>query len=350
MKVLFLADNAPVVEMYKPIIEKLPCKSVVVKTSLEAVERGKPDVVVMAREETTLVEHKIVSSGIPTLLVPHGMLWGDHRKLWGSNKLVRRWRLAVQAYRKLLRGESLWRLLKVGFFRLRNDFKEGNILSRYDGFTKIAAYGEAMRKVLLGYKVKPENIVITGNPKFDKYGELARKNGGYVLLVTEYLVEFGLWSAKQRKKYVDDVAIAASSCGLGLVVKIHPVLEDKRDYETLASEWGFRLCKDEGLLELVSECNMTVTLMSSVGLEVMVIGKPLIIYNPYNNPTAYTYGVLSARTLSELVSAVEEATNGWNRRLANGARRFVYEQTYLHDGKSADRIAELIMGMGVGKL
>ncbi len=349
MKVLFFADNAPVEEMYQPIIDRLPCQSVVAKTDYRMIEREKPDVIVLAREETTQEEHKIVDSGIPTLLVPHGMLKSGEGRMWGGDsrafRLIHLWRLVVQGFRKLQKGDSPWRLLKVGLFRMRNDFKEKGILSRYVGFTKIACYGEVMRDILLDYKVKLESIVITGNPKFDKYCGLPQSKDGYVLLLTEYLVEFGMWTVKQREQYVKAVYEAVRQCGLDLVVKIHPVLENKEDYEKLVEKWQFRLCQHENLCELVSKCDMAITLMSTAGLDVMVAGKPLIIYNEYSNPTPYTSGVLYARGCLGLMLKIFQVKNGLDNHFFDEAKKFVYQQAYIQDGKASDRIADLIMEM-----
>jgi hypothetical protein len=202
MKVLFLADNTPTIEMYQPIISQLKCDALIIKTDCSIIKKEKPNVIVMAREETTPEEHRIVDSGVPTLLIPHGMLMPEvTKKLWGNgNKTTHYKRLFLQAYYKVKHGETPLRLLKTGLFRIRNDYKNG-VLSKYSGFTKIAVYGEAMKDTLIKYDVKPENIVVTGNPKFDKYYGKIRRNNGYVLLLTEYFVEFGYWTPKQRKEY-----------------------------------------------------------------------------------------------------------------------------------------------------
>jgi hypothetical protein len=347
MKVLFLADNDTVLEMYAPIINKLSCEVRVFKVDYEEVARLKPDVIVLAREDTSPEEHTIINCGIPTLLIPHGMLMPNvSRKLWGDNRYTNSKFLLIQGFKKLMKGDSPLRLLKVGLFRLRNDYKEKGIMSNFDGFTKIASYGEVMSDILIRYHVKPENIVVTGNPKFDKYYNQPKAKKGYVLLLTEYFVEFGIWSARHRENFVRDVYLCAKQCGLDLVVKIHPVLEYREDYEKLAKKYPFKLYHKEDTCNLILNCDMAITIISSTGLEVMVAEKPLIIYNSYNMPTLYEEGVLNAKNPSELLTAMQTAKNGLSNQLINEARHLVAQNAYIQDGKSAERIANLILEMG----
>ena len=86
--------------------------------------------------------------------------------------------------------------------------------------------------------------------------------------------------------------------------------------------------------------------MSSVGLEVMASGKPLVIYNPYDNPTPYhsESGVFVAYNVRELAMVVGEIIDGRvSDEYKKVAKAFVYDQVYKLDGKAADRIASLIV-------
>lgn len=356
MKVLFWADNEPVFEMFKPIKALLKCQSVIIRrVDAKVVEREKPDLIVLAREETTPLEHSIANSGIPTLLVPHGALMPNERELWFGDGRYGRVRhlmkLARQARSRLGKGDmSLWSLLRTGLFRIRNDFRDGATLSRYDGYTKIAAYGEAMRDILIRYRVKPENIVVTGNPKYDKYLDMRPNKDKEVLLITDYLVEFGLWSKKQRLGYLRDVCeVVYEVTGQNTEVLIHPVVENKVDYVDVVKRNGLTASVHQmELTRLIEECAVGITLLSTSGLEVMVAGKPLVIYNPYGNPTMYheRSGVYIAKTKSELLATVGSLLrNGMDIIHRNLSDDYVYKQMYLRDGKADKRIADLIMSM-----
>ena len=377
MKALFLVDNIPVVEMFEPIVAKLPvgwdakfisyngCTDINceplggenAKGVKELIEREKPDVIVLAREETNIVEHLFATSGVPTLLVPHGALMPNDRRTWSNSdrylKVEHLYKLFKQAYWRLIKGKiPIGRLIQTGLFRLKNDFRDGITLSRFDNYSKIATYGEAMRDILIEYKVNPCNIVITGNPKYHKYLNMGLNKSGKVLLITDYLVEFGLWSKKQMIDYLKDVCdVVYQLTSKNVQILIHPVHEDKREYNTIANRYN--LTADIYQLELtrlIGECDMAITVLSTSGLEMMVAGKPLIIYNPYYNPTLYgeNSGVYIAHTRSEFFYIIRGLLrDGMSESQKKLADAFVYQQTYLQDGMADERIVDLIVSMAM---
>ncbi|KKN17096.1 hypothetical protein LCGC14_0969280 [marine sediment metagenome] len=395
MKALFLIDNVPAIEMFIPIIMKLGGESVFVNYSrnkqntfkieeymknlavrCEIIKRHnkrcvnallaqeKPGIVILAREETMPIEKYFTSlcreKKIRTLLVPHGMLMSNELQLWGlSGKLFRLkhiYRLFKQGVRKLLNGKiTLNHLIQAGIFRVRNDYKDKVTLSRYDTYDKIATYGEAMKKILLKYNVKPENIVLTGNPKYDAQ---TRNNGhkkhNAILIITNYLVEFGTWNKWQRENYILDIHTVANALSQNLLVKIHPVMEDANDYIRIAhnNKMSLVLYQSEPLAEVINKCDIGITTMSSGGLEVLATGKPLIVYNPYNDITQYNdkSGVYFARNTDELLVVLNELIkNGMSDDKKKLSEEFVYQQAYLQDGKASERISELILDMAGGK-
>jgi len=392
LKVIFFVDNIPIVDMFMPIIKKLPFGWVSVfvdydgttkqnknrlgehiyktgvkhrllggyskQTVADVIVREKPSIMVLAREETNMVEHSVVELGktnnIPTLLVPHGMLYPMGANVWetaGFLFCLEHLRILLgQGYRKLIKGNvPIRQLVKTGIFRIGNDYKDGLFLSRYSGFAKVAAYGEVMREVLLDYNVQPENIVITGNPKFDVYCRVSRDTHNYtILLLTDYFVKYGLWTTKQRRNFALDVLWVANKLRQKLTIKVHPVMETMGDYRTITNGGGVSVYQYEPLAGLISECNIGVTAMSSAGLEVMASGKPLVIYNPYNNVTPYrlSHGVFVASTKEELLGIIEGIIkNGVNEGQKKLASDFVQKQVYKLDGKSAERIADLIVSL-----
>ncbi|KKM72595.1 hypothetical protein LCGC14_1418970 [marine sediment metagenome] len=377
MKALFWVDNIPAMEMFAPIMDALPDKWEVAfvnygraeyegckmlrkrnrESILDMICRESPDIMALTREEATPVEKMLTQigkeTGIPTLLVPHGMLMSNEVELWEikDSKLFRLKhiiRLARQGYRQLRQGKvTIPHLVRQGLFRIRNDFRDKKTLSRYDNFSKVAVFGEAMKYILLRYGVAQDNIVITGNPKFDMtYREKQKTKTGDILLITNYLVEFGTWTEKQREKYVKDVLEVADIMEKRLLVKIHPVNERIKDYERM--DCDIEIFQTQPLAEIISWCGIAITTMSTGGLEVMASGKPLVVYNPYNDITQYSEksGAYVARNKVELLSVIEDiVNNGMNEEKEKLADEFVYQQAYLQDGKASERIAKLIEEM-----
>ncbi len=395
MKALFWVDNIPFMEMFAPIIDALSDEWEVAFANygrtkqdrekvndyahklgvrcgllqkrnwvsiLDMICAESPDIMVLAREEATPVEKIIAqigkATGVPTLLVPHGILMPNEVEKWGVEGRLFRLRhiarLVRQGYRKLKKDKtSLFYVLKAGVYRVGNDFRDKKTLSRYDNFTKIAAFGEAMKVILIRYDVPPENIVITGNTKFD---EIYRAEQGtdtrVILLITNYLVEFGTWTERQREKYILDVSGVANELARYLWVKIHPVSERMKEYEDIRHKnfpsFRFAICQEQPLVKMIANCDIAITTMSAGGLEVMASGKPLVIYNPYNDVTQYpeTSGVYTTRNKDELLSVVKDIIdNGVSEERKKMASEFVYQQAYLQDGKASERIANLIEEM-----
>jgi hypothetical protein len=353
--ILFLYDNYPVLDIYEKIIANLPPKSMVLydyknKTAGDVekvVSSCKPEVIIVAREETTPIEHYVANCGIPSLLVPHGILVANEKKMWdieNKNRFVYYYRLFKQATKKL--GEMpLSQILSRGIFRLRNDFKNKQSLSNYSGYTRVAAYGETMKDILVSRGVKPERIMVTGNPRYDRPQKI--ENGNIITLFTDYFVEFGIWNVGQREDYVHTVATAVNNLThQKLVVKIHPVLEHLEDYQKFTEKYPMEVYKDRQ--GLIAESKIVITLASSIGLEALVMGRPVVVYNPYNNTTPYTTecGAYFAKNENELTLVLKDIIdNGMTEQRKKMVGEFIYEQAYLQDGKSAERIANLIKEM-----
>ncbi len=84
----------------------------------------------------------------------------------------------------------------------------------------------------------------------------------------------------------------------------------------------------------------------------MATGKPLIVYNPYNDITQYNdkSGAYYARNTDELLVVLNELIkNGMSDDKKKLSEEFVYQQAYLQDGKASERIVELILEMAGGK-
>ena len=413
MRVLFLVDNVPAMEMFEGVIKSLPpgsesvfinygewtrqsrnaigkcAEKMAIRCDLmgthsrvgvaSILRQENPDIVVMAREETTPIESRVLQlcrkRGTPTLLVPHGVILKGGESIWGVSRRIPRlhhFRLLLrQGKRKLLKGDkspqSVLRLLRTGLFRIRNDFQISGVLSRYTNYTQVASYGEAMSGVLVAFGVSPERIAITGNPKFDAlwrttYKNRINGNGRHtswgrptVLLVTDYLVEFGMWSEQQRRDYVlsalkvvTDLRQVRGYEFAELVIKIHPVNECVADYDKILRSTAVKVYKDAPIADLLPDCDVVITLLSAAGVEAMAAGKPLIIYDPYNNTSPYREedGAFVAHDPEELRSVLETVVAGEiGQDRMEKAKDFVYKQAYLQDGKAADRISDLIIKM-----
>lgn len=411
MKVIFLVDNIPAIEMFLPILKELPLTwdalfinhSGWTRKSRAEIEQAlqelglkhkaiegysqrkvekflqeeKPNVVVLSRDTTTPFEQLIIkcshAKDIPTLLVPHGMWTPEGRKNWNS-RIMHIWLkhflgLWFRGVRIIKNGGFSWsQLIQTALLRLRRDLKSRPIFDGHGGCSQIAVFGPAMRELLISEGVSPWYIEETGNPKFDNLfyakridykSKLCKKWGisnddNIILLLTDYLVEVGEWTREQRKFFVMAVANAVTQMPRSkLVIKIHPILEDVKDYLKIVRNLSEPpiICRDLPLPELLSACSLAITVTSTAGLEAMAMDKPLVVFNLFNDITLFDerIGAVMVRSEEDLSPALKAILyKGLSQKTKEVAQAFVFKQAYVQDGKAAKRIAELIIRMAKG--
>jgi len=110
------------------------------------------------------------------------------------------------------------------------------------------------------------------------------------------------------------------------------------------------ICKHISIPEILNACSLAITTTSTVGLEIMAMGKPLLIVNLFNDITLYdeTTGAIVINDEQNLFPTIKNIlNNGLNPRVKEACAKFVYQQAYLQDGKAANRISNLISQMAV---
>jgi hypothetical protein len=424
MKAIFLVDSIPNVDMFVPIIKELPidCDSRVInldrwakqneieqklqkygiqymtiggwkrKDVNEVLVDTKPSVVVMSHDATIPVDPLFIkcanAKGIPILYVPHGMI-SSASWVGLNDKGFRNWllylKMAVLGFGRLMKSGkvSQKRIIEIGWMWVRHIFRHK--MEAHGGWTKAAVFGDDAKHRLISIGVKPNNIVVTGNPKFDyvyysnwsvrgkgmslfpawcecQLSKFAKQDiyqrlhitddGDIVLLLTDYLVECGQWTAKQRVVFVKAVCETVSKLPKAkLVIKLHPVAERIIDYQDIVwnSDYPAIVCQNEPLWELLRACKVAITVVSGAGLEVMAAGKPLIILNLFGDESPFgeadgAYMMTHKDDLLPALKAIMSYGLPRDRKITMG--RFVYNHAYLQDGKAAKRIADLIVEMG----
>ncbi|MEM1689058.1 MAG: CDP-glycerol glycerophosphotransferase family protein [Candidatus Hadarchaeales archaeon] len=115
------------------------------------------------------------------------------------------------------------------------------------------------------------------------------------------------------------------------------------------------MSKKENLYDLLASCNILITDASVVGSEAAAIGKPVIIVNLTGKPYPIRYypkllideGVaVEVRRKGELLPTIERLLNKKSQNeLMKNREKFVRKYFYRIDGKSSERVAELVEKM-----
>ena len=407
MKVIFLVDSIPNIDMFFPIIKEFPagCEGLVVNLDRWAKQieienklqeydikyqtisgwkrsdvnkiltEMQPSVIVMSHDATIPVDPIFIkcakAMGIPVLYVPHGMIvsqsWTGLNAEGFWNWILYFKMAVLGAYRLMQQGKvSRKRIIETGWMWIKYTFRHK--MEAHGEWTKTAVFGDDAKQNLISVGTNPNRIVVTGNPKFDyifKFKHTAckakickkyhiKKGMDIILLLTDYLVECGQWKVNQRTVFVKAICEAVERlfpCSK-LVIKLHPVAEKVSDYQAITKGFSNQsvICQNEPLWELLHTCRLVITIGSGAGLEAMAAGKPLVIFNPFNDKTPFdeASGAIVVKDKEDLLPKLKVVFScGLSKGKKKVMDRFVYDHAYLQDGKAAKRIADLIVRMAV---
>lgn len=229
-----------------------------------------------------------------------------------------------------------------------------------------AVWGKFCRQWHVDRGVKEDALVVTGNPRFDTIrsrregwrericSELGIDPGrGLVLMATEW---FSAGGARGTNEMEEDY-IRLCLKGLSgrrdsqVVVKLHPAYQEKYEEMVRAiaeEEHAQIMVARDYLWDLIEMSQAVVIQNSTVGLEAMILGKPVIVVNPGGRARRSVYvregAALEACNPEELVASLNQAIGDTEFRshLLAVAERFVESYAYVQDGKASERVAALI--------
>lgn len=235
--------------------------------------------------------------------------------------------------------------------------------------TKMAVWGDYSRKWMINRGVDENRLVITGAPFFDRY--FYRKPGKdvYTELKIDRCKKIVLYTLEcspknvmfikflilpnQHKKRISAIFNTFKNLpDLFLVIKVHPSVKDSSIIDIASEETGFKNYKvvyDIDIYNLLSISDLVITSWSTVGLEAILLGKPLMIINFYGNvkdPIGFAKkGVaIAVDKPSDLKKTINSMLTDLKlqKSLGKGRRRFIRLYNYKHDGKASERVVKLI--------
>jgi hypothetical protein len=267
---------------------------------------------------------------------------------YGDNVSIRFQRI-VGRLREILRGES----------------------TRWgDGvYSKIAVMGEYTKRMLVARNIPVSKIIITGQPRWDDFNQnfmpvdrsaLCKKfgldpNKKIILLTTQPLVESRMWSVQDREFYLISIGeIISENSEYSLIIKIHP-RERKQIYEDILMSTKLidkcKLFSNENIHELLLCCDVLITHVCTTALEAMLLKKPVISVDfkvsTKNIPYVEAGASIGIDAPSQLAESVHRVLYDPVYRLSFNEHRdkFVYDCAFLQDGKSTERLVQLIVSM-----
>jgi UDP-N-acetylglucosamine 2-epimerase len=213
---------------------------------------------------------------------------------------------------------------------------------------KICVWGNSSREYLLELGFEDEKIEITGSPEFDEHKKSALsfedKENKIILFATQApykSINLEVIEEMGKNKKLDKFLI---------YVKPHPD-EDPVSYKFLEDKFPDKVYvrpKNENLSHLLAISDVILTISSTVGLESAILDKPLLCINFLNEKSMYVDDgiALEVKDIEELAEGI---INVFNPKIAaelsENRKKFVNEYVYGLDGKSSERIMNVVLDL-----
>ena len=231
--------------------------------------------------------------------------------------------------------------------------------------TRFGAWGEASARWLTARGVPREQIVVTGAPRLDPIinrpraprEDVAKTLGlapsaRWVILATNPIP----FSRNAALLSTARAGVRAWEGSAILILKLHPS-EDPAPYLAITENDPSVRVVPHGvvdLYDLLAAADVVLTFHSSVGLEAMLLDRPVVSLEAFGeeNPIPYARegAAPAVRNAAELTQALQEdvapGERSGDRRAAR--RRFVRDNLLADDGKSAERVRDLIRALATG--
>lgn len=304
--------------------------------------------------------------GVASVFVPHGPLSTERGKITALKligvhvKDILTYAARYVASGCLARAARIW----------TRKFVSGRTIDRLWDVACVA--GPASKALFMSSGIPEDAIVVTGQPRYDSFASICTpqeknpvverlgldKDAPVVAVATQPFVEDGLWTAAQRTRFLELVVTAVLEAGGQPLIKLHPRETGVAVYRSLLSELTdarVPIVKDEvNLATLLTACDALLTVRSTIGLEAMMLGLPVIVFED-EGATGQTdtldyvqygaaIGVYSEKDLASTIAAVLFDAN-MRADLAEASKHYVYDHAYLQDGLAATRVASVIASL-----
>lgn len=247
----------------------------------------------------------------------------------------------------------------------------GEVICKKD-YTYSALWGEQDINYYLNLGMPKERFIITGNPKFEKFymfdvKRLNRVHDMFDKRVYEFndkkitiILATSPYDNASKRRLIETVADALKQLKLidDLIIKLHPS-ESGLFHRKIIKNLDIKpiIVRDYNILELLKSSNILISCVSSIILEAMIIGTPIIQANFLNLGFTYIqpYGFTNeqylrvANTSKALIEHIKELTQDkesyieYSNKLRESSERFsFFDKNYPPTKKIVDLILKII--------
>jgi CDP-glycerol glycerophosphotransferase (TagB/SpsB family) len=235
----------------------------------------------------------------------------------------------------------------------------------------IAVWGDASKSIAISNKYTSKQISVTGQPRFDEVViknwdqstkkicddlDVKIKHKNIIFLPTKGITsEYFATRDEQIKIYTEMIESIEKigkhvNVSIDLIIKLHrnECLDVFHNILPAKLLKNIILVQNTPLYPLLNLCDLAITTASTAGLEALLFDKPLITINFSGRPDFYNYSAsgsaIGVNQTKDLFRAINDTLFNQVVRdnLFEKRKKYVVEETYLRDGKAAERSVELI--------
>lgn len=234
------------------------------------------------------------------------------------------------------------------------------------------AWGKINKEWLLARGAPARKIYITGCPRFDREyvqsdkitdqekGNLSKRCIVFAPQHQNINTNFANLhvSSYELEEYFKDIIKTVKKLAVPLIIKLHPADQNASLHRKIALKIArdlkadVKVIKKANLKSIISECSALITFSSTVGLEAMLLGKPVIsLWNSGKSAVANYVSQDSAiivKSASELENVLRKILE--DKTFREEIKKKIYKflnRNYEFDGHSAKRIAKLIKFLSI---
>ncbi len=237
-------------------------------------------------------------------------------------------------------------------------------ISREHASEYIAVYGSLVKKEFVSIGYSPEKIKEIGSPRFDAYGSNVIPRNEHiskkitVLCIVPDIRTFEIHDSYSVEDYLQMIAKGVKSfTNLHIIIKLRPGPTDEALFRTIIknefSEVSYTIAQYEPVSDLLSRADIVVSYFSTVNLEALQYGIPIIIpvLNPVDESVVRLHFsqyekekvLFIAPSASEITTILRNLIINPNiRESIKIQSRIFLEKHFSFDGKSSERYATLI--------
>jgi hypothetical protein len=230
---------------------------------------------------------------------------------------------------------------------------------------KIALWGPSSKDLLVKYGIPNARLIVTGAPRYDFLFSKSeenkpapvnikprlglKENERFIILATE---PYRLTENTKAIEILREILMKMES--LRLVVKVHPT-DSLRAHRRLKqrNRWDdVIIVKHEPIYDLIRDGEMVITVYSTRALEAIILDKPVIIFNMFDQASVIPFvssgAAIGVRRPEELGRIIKEVMENATLRqgLSQNRDKFLSEYLYLADSRSSKRVIDLIEVLG----